>query len=101
MTRVLSGSRPIVTISPTEHSFNTRSSNCRTSFGIVPSKELSSPMVPKTRPSTANHLHDHDGDVVRTAVAVGGGEQHHRCGRASDWQWMDASLEPLETTTLW
>src|SRR5947209_3342597 len=68
---VLSGSRPIVTIRPIEHSFNTRSSNCRISLGIVPPSGLPSPGAPYAPPPAGHHFHDHNRHVVGAAMAVG------------------------------
>src|SRR3954469_4601889 len=75
ITTVLSGSRPMVTIKPTEHCFNTRPSNCRTSCGIAPSQNRPSPGGPETLPPTANHFHDDHRHVIRSAVVVGRRDQ--------------------------
>src|SRR3954465_361397 len=72
MTTVLSGSRPIVAITPAANSFNTRFSNCRISLAIMPSGGVSAPASRKAPPPTVRDFYDHHGDVVCPAVTVGG-----------------------------
>src|SRR6476659_9208444 len=68
---LLSGSRPIVAISPTSYSFNTVSSSCRMSLGIVSSSGLSIPTVRKAPPPAVYDFHHNHRDVVRAAAAIG------------------------------
>src|SRR5688572_17271643 len=75
MITMLSGSRPIVTIGPTAYSFNTWPSNCRISFGIMPSSDVSFPAVRNAPPPAARHFQYYDRNVVGAAIAVGGGDQ--------------------------
>src|SRR5215510_13901513 len=71
MTTALSGNRPIV--GATTHCFSRRFLNCSVIFGIVRSSAVSPPRQPP--PPAFHDLHDHDRDVVRAAVAVGGLDQ--------------------------
>src|SRR5262245_47376805 len=73
MTTTLSGSRPIVVVAATTHCFSRRFLNCRVIFGIVRSSAVSPPRQPP--PPAIHDLHDHYGDVVGAAVAVGGLDQ--------------------------
>src|SRR5262245_17874072 len=72
---VLSDSRPIVAIIPMSYSFNTRSSSCRMSFGIVSSSGLSTPTVRQATPPAVYDFHHNHRDVVCAAVAIGNVDQ--------------------------
>src|SRR5689334_6545321 len=75
MTTVLSGSRPMVAITPAANSFRTRFSNCRMSLAIMSSGGVSAPARRESPPPAVRDFYDHHGDVVCPAVPVGGLDQ--------------------------